>query len=143
MHSNYPPLPDDEALAQYHTRQRRGRKAQTPEGQVLHAICEYLMLKGILWFRMNAGQRVIEGINGKRRMIRMQGAGTADILAFLPWQKNEGVIPLPVWIEVKAPGKLNNVSAAQEAFARMVVDHGHIHCVADSVDAVIKLFEWK
>ena len=73
----------------------------------------------------------------------MQDAGTADILAFKPWQKNEGVIPLPVWIEVKAPGKLNNVSAAQEAFARMVVDHGHIHCVADSVDAVIKLFEWK
>ena len=146
-----PPISDVAALAEYLSRGRSRRKT-TPEGGVLRAICEYLTIKGILWFRMNSGQRIVNYPDGRRYAIKMQRKGTSDLLAFLPWEiaatdGHKFVIPFPVWIEVKAPGKLNKCSRDQQAFAIEVVARGHIHCVVDSVNAVIKLIErekpWK
>lgn len=114
---------------------------QTPEGAVKAAICEYLTIRGIRHFRMNAGVTVLTGANGKRRLIRGHEPGTSDILAFPrirvhdPVTVSNALTPVPLWIECKRPAT-GRVSDAQKAFIADVEAEGHHAVVADSIDVV-------
>jgi hypothetical protein len=96
------------------------------EASVKRAIQHALKAMGVICFRMNSGKMIIEH-KGRRRMISMAPAGTADILAF--------VGPQPLWIEVKRPG--GKLTREQEAFRFMVTDIGHNWICADGVEIVM------
>lgn len=104
---------------------------KTPEGFVKDAICQYLTIRGIRWFRMNAGLTVLKGPGGKYRAIKGHEPGTSDILAF----PIVGGSPLPLWIEVKRETG-GRVSDAQRVFLASVENEGHLTLVATSIDAV-------
>jgi hypothetical protein len=114
------------------------RSQKTPEGYVKHAIQEYLAAERIFYLRSNAGSQIITNPDtGKRRMLQMAPAGTADILA-LPWMLVQGMnLFVPLWIETKAPGKKQ--SPVQKTFERERIADGHAYIVAWSVEDVA---EW-
>lgn len=106
-------------------------KVKVPEKAVLSQIIHYLKLKKCLVYRMNTGASVSE-YKGKKRLIRFGTQGMADVLAFTK--------DSTLWIEAKAStgGKQ---SEAQKNFQKDVESFGHIYILANSVDAVMDLFE--
>ena len=56
------------------------------ESSIQRAICDLLAAKRILFFRMNAGDRLMQS-KGKTYRIKGHAAGTADLLALLQTQE--------------------------------------------------------
>jgi len=110
------------------------------ENDVKNAIIDYLLYRGALVLRINSGAAIGDADNGKRRFLSFvrwfvpgltrdeQGRGVSDILGL--WQGR--------WlaIETKAPGKRDNVTAAQARFLEEVRARGGIGIVAESIDDV-------
>lgn len=106
------------------------------EKDVQKAIVDLLVLQSFLVLRVNQGSRAIAATKKhKRRFIRFAywlargveetHAGIADIIAVGPEGK--------FWaIEVKAPGKRERLTDAQEKFLNAVTEAGGIALVADS-----------
>jgi hypothetical protein len=94
---------------------------ETGREGIMRAVTDLLTVKHILWFRMNAGDRIVPGKNGKRYRIRGHAKGTADILFFLANRRQV------VWVEVKRPGA--SQTAEQWAFQGLVeteYDHTYL-----------------
>lgn len=109
------------------------------EAQVLRAIREYLDARKIFYLRLNSGAQIVAGAGGERRAIRLAPAGTADLVAFVPWARCEGcyaALPAdrmgnspccgrsvdygcaPLFIEAKAPGGVLSPAQLQFLAAR-------------------------
>lgn len=117
------------------TRARRERNAITKESHVLRQITDYLTVEGISWFRMNAGEAMVDG-----RKIRLAPKGTADLLATVPrfraagWEQYGWAIPM--WIEIKRP-KGGRRTPEQVAFAAYMLSIGCLHIWATDVKDVM------
>lgn len=114
-------------------------KKQTPEGNLKSAVEDLLKVEGILFFRMNAGDR-FGSTNGRRWRIRGHAKGTADILAAPQiWMNvNDGEYfkeyPAFLWLELKAPkGK---PTPEQLDFADEIRKRGHYHMFVTDVRQV-------
>jgi len=112
------------------------------EADVKRAVVELLKARGVLCFRMNAGDQIV--VHGKSRH-RVMGnpSGTADILCFpqrtysadrsnATWQE-----PEIVWLELKSP--TGEQSAEQKQFQQMVEDEGHTYLL---IRSAAELEEW-
>lgn len=108
---------------------------QATETQIQFTIIGYLQYKGYYVQRMNSG-----GIRDKRdRLVRMNRAGTPDIMAFksaplsFDLQKNYAAPSVHLlFIEVKRPG--NKPTALQNAVMAELEEHGARCLVAHSVE---------
>ena len=98
---------------------------QPSEADILHAILDYLALRGITAWRVNSGATKIGD-----RYIRFGKKGMADILGIL---KPNGRL---LAIEVKRPG--GRATPEQLAFLKQVNDAGGLGFVACSVEKVIE-----
>lgn len=116
------------------------------ESDTLKAILQYLEMRGILYFRMNSGDR-FGSYKGKTWRIRGHQKGTADILVFkkesIYLGRNLGTIPeyieypLVCWVECKSA--LGKQSLEQKQFQQRVEEWGHIYIVARNIDDVRKV----
>ena len=123
------------------------RKPGSLEKPVLDGVRQVLDLYGILNFRANtAAATITDEKSGKRRHMKMGVPGEGDIRAYprVPRKLvcHDGAvrtvrIPFPIWIETKAPGKLNGQSDNQKAFQRYVESHGCGYLLVDDVQQVI------
>jgi hypothetical protein len=104
-------------------------KRKTPEGYVLDAVLQYLAAKRIFAMRMNSGAIRMEGQNGRTRYFKGHEPGTADVLAFEPWNGN---LFRPHWIECKADQ--GRQSELQKAFQQKVEAEGHVYTLAYGID---------
>ena len=75
-----------------------GRQRQDPEMQLVRSILDYLGLYGVMAFRRNVGAGEYINAEGKRRLVRYNEIGAADIWGVIRNGKH-------FEIEVKAPGK--------------------------------------
>ncbi len=110
-------------------------RKSTPEGHVLRSICEWLAIKGIWYRRMNVGAVRTEGGG----FMKFGSPGMADILAVPQMTvtcdgKPRLKLPMPVWIECKAPK--GTQSDAQMLFQGEVEAEGHGYCLARSIEDV-------
>lgn len=108
------------------------------ESAIQRAILEYLAVKGILAFRMNAGAMKVE-YNGKSRFMRFGVAGMADILAFKLYGAGIECRTGVIWIEVKTA--IGKQSELQKSFQHQVERYGHRYILARSVDDVEAAFD--
>lgn len=99
----------------------------TPEGILKADVLAYLKVAHPLHFRMQSGKVAV-----KRGFLHLAPEGTADILVFKRSQPN--------WIELKAPGQKTKKDRAekQQAFRAWVLDKGHRHIQAQTLDEVIE-----
>lgn len=125
----------------------RERNAITKESHVLRQITDYLTVEGIPWFRMNAGEAMVDG-----RKIRLAPTGTADLLAIVPfcrdvWFRDPINGPsedrlrslgqaVPLWIETKRP-KGGRRTPEQVAFAEYMLSIGCLHIWATDMKDVM------
>jgi Holliday junction resolvase len=93
--------------------------ATTPENRVKAAIKKWLTKEGFYFFSAAAGPFSVHGV--------------PDIIVCA-----NGTF---VGIEVKAPGKEDNLTANQQLHQRRIKDNGGIAIIASSVDTVIQAFE--
>lgn len=93
--------------------------ATTPENRVKAAIKKWLTTNGFYFFSAAAGPFSVHGV--------------PDIIVCANGNF--------VGIEVKAPGKIDNLTSNQKLHQRRIVDNGGIAIVADSVDTVIATFK--
>lgn len=107
------------------------------EAQIKRAVMDLLKARGVLCFRMNAGDRYVP-YRGRVQKITGHPSGTADILAFV-CGSGMGDPPLrlfPLWIELKCISAKQ--SAEQKVFQQMVEAEGHtyllIHSAAELED---------
>lgn len=119
------------------------------EADIKKSIMEYLKARGVIAFRMNAGDRYVKSAKGKMYRIMGHPSGTADILAFPPgsWVSFEGLkpgetrrgvtLPLILWIEAKS--STGKQSEEQKLFQRIVEGLGHRYILARSADDVAKV----
>jgi len=131
------------------TRARRERDKLTretgPEG-VMRQITDYLTAEGIPFFRMNAGEAMVDG-----RRIKLHPKGTADLLAIVPegrpffwdWhgvdEKGQvSIHAVPFFIEVKRPYR-GTVSDNQTDFYGTMIQHGCVACFASDVRDVMRI----
>lgn len=112
------------------------------EKAVQNSIFTYLVMRGALVLRINSGA-VSAGEDNRRRFIRfvvwqllggfLQSVGVSDILACYKGRF--------MAIEVKAPGRVNNVSQAQDAFLAAVEQAGGVTLVADNLEQVQEVMD--
>ena len=120
-------------------------RATATEAQVSAAIRALLDAHRIPYHRLNSGTTVIPSANGKRRVIRMAAAGTADILALVSCVTRdrmcdcgdtESARVMPLYIEVKREhGGVQ--SPAQMEFQDRVEANGFAYLLARSSDEVL------
>jgi hypothetical protein len=115
------------------------------EANVSKAIRDLLAAKKIMVFRMNAGNQY--GVYKKKSgelsawVKRGHEPGTADLLAMVHLHfiacppSSIRPIPIPLWIEVKAPGKKQ--SADQIEFQREVEAYGMNYLLVDNIDTLV------
>lgn len=118
------------------------------ENIVKTACIDYLRYNGWLVLRINSGavtgEHTDQSGHKRKRFVNFvrwfvlgrnpTASGVSDIIA-----TKLGRMPLAV--ETKAPGKLNNVSKAQETFMKEWRSHGGLAVVCDSVDGLIEALE--
>lgn len=109
------------------------------EAETQKAVLEFLAAHSIYAGRLNTGAGFV---NGRPILHHTFGKGCADILAFpviceecVQQDGNHGHI-LPLWVEVKAPGKKQRPE--QVSFQQHVESLGHTYLVVDSVDQIIQ-----
>lgn len=117
----------------------------TPENAVKAAIIEYLQYNGWLVMRINAGAVKAKHTDRhgqtRRRFFNFvrwfslgrepSSSGISDIIAIKPGR-------MPLAVETKAPGKLANVSEAQQEFGQDWQRHGGVWLVVDSLDMLVE-----
>jgi len=113
------------------------------EADVLRACFEYLLYIGALVLRVNSGAVQPESDGGKARFVSFYKwqilgddqhiAGVSDLVALV-----EGKL---ICVEVKRPGKLQNVTDDQMRFLAAVKARGGIGLVVDSLDKLISELE--
>jgi hypothetical protein len=99
---------------------------ETGRAGVMRAVTDLLDAERILYFRMNAGDRLgayTSKRTGKtsRWRIKGHGKGTADLLFFIGTR--------PVWCECKRPGE--QTTHEQELFRIDVVQRGHTYILVE------------
>lgn len=102
------------------------------ETQIQSAIMGFLRYKGYYVQRMNSGALRDQ----HNRLIRMNKAGTPDLMAFRKpsgWSANDPTVKL-LFIEVKRPG--NRPTPLQHAVMQELAEHGALCIVAHSVEEV-------
>lgn len=102
------------------------------EKDLCHAIVEYLNYNGCYVWRTNSGAIQSE-YNGKKRLIRLNRAGTSDILGI---RRSDGKF---IAIEVKKPETRNRVTQAQEEFLNTIASYGGIAGVATSPEEALEI----
>jgi hypothetical protein len=118
------------------------KRKQTPEGQLLRLVLDWLAAKHIFSLRMNSGTL----INQAGRPVTFGVPGCADILAFprlsvsiIESSGRPVITPFPVWIELKAPkGKQSKL---QKSFQAKVEAEGHRYILArtlEDIEAVLR-----
>lgn len=111
--------------------EERIKEPKRSEADVKRAVMDLLKARGIMSFRMNAGDR-FGSYKGRTWKIAGHPTGTADILAFLPLGvdyvgcHNQFIL----WIETKS--SIGKQSSEQIVFERMVKDQGHDYILARS-----------
>ncbi len=99
-----------------------------PERDLCNAIVEFLNYQGAWVWRTNSGMVRAE-YQGKTRMIRMNRAGTSDILGLYKGHF--------VAFEVKLPKTRKNVTQAQNEFIERIRQHGGIAAVVTSPEEAL------
>lgn len=117
----------------------------TPENAVKQAVIDYLQYHGWLVMRVNAGavtgHHTDQHGQSKRRFFQFvryfvlgrepTSTGISDIIAIKPGE-------MPLAVETKAPGKLANISEAQQEFGQEWQRHGGRWLVVDSLDMLVE-----
>ena len=107
-------------------------KLKRTEAEVQRAILEYLKTRGdVVAWRANSRTVVMPGKGGRMRPVFFGFPGQPDIIGFMYWSGRF------LAIEVKAPGKENNLTNDQRAFLELVREGG-IAIVASSVEDVVR-----
>jgi hypothetical protein len=101
------------------------------EMDTVNAIIDYIELTGGVAIRINAGMRIIEGQDGKRRAFRGAPKGTSDILACIRGQ----------FIAIECKDGRGKPTPEQVEFLERVRSAGGIGLVAWSLDDVIMEIE--
>lgn len=100
------------------------------EKDLCNQIIEFLNYNGAYCWRTNSGA-IRATYKGKERLIRMNRAGTSDILGVYHGKF--------IAIEVKLPKTIKSVTEAQKMFLQAIRDHGGIAGVATTPEDALSL----
>ncbi len=116
---------------------KRCKPPQPTEHEIQDAICEYLSLRDIFYWRTNTGAARYPGNDGKERMVRFGFPGVSDIIGIVRHLDDRTICNVGQFfaIECKRPGK--KLTLAQEAFKIAVIANGGLFLEARNLQDVI------
>lgn len=119
------------------TVKHRFSRPRIPESAIQAHVLQYLRLRGIKAYRINAGM-IPTGEKRSRRMIRLAPKGFSDIMGVLgeAFGRHKG---RAIFVEVKAKG--GKLTQFQEMFLDEMRQQGAVCIVARSIDDVERELE--
>lgn len=113
------------------TVKHRFSRPRIPESAIQAHVLQYLRLRGIKAYRINAGM-IPTGEKRSRRMIRLAPKGFSDIMGVMPGGR-------AIFVECKAKG--GKLTQFQEMFLDEMRQQGAVCVVARSIDDVERELE--